>query len=501
MKMVKSLLLGSAAGVVAVAGAQAADLPVKAKAVEYVKICSLYGAGFYYIPGTDICMKVGGYVRFQENFANGGASASNGPTEGTGGRNTRTDSQDWIMRTRAVATFDTRQQTQYGVLRTYLLTGFQQDSTAAPSTSPAVYITRGFIQIAGFTFGKATSYYDFFPRAAVAYHAGNIFMADTGDAGQMLAAYTAQFGGGVSASIAVEQSQRKPTVLAPAGGITSASLGGTLPNSILGSAGVTTGNTTGNPDIVANIRWDGAWGAFQLAGALHDASGGYYSAGTVSGTGEASGHPSNKWGYAISPGLRINTPMIGPGDYFVVAYSYAVGASQFASSGNSSSKLIWNGGSVGFGFLADGVYGGSVVGGTATNVELQTAWSVAAAYEHFWTPALQTSLYGSYLKTSQGVTATNLICSGVALTAVAGCDPSFSMYNIGSRTQWNVVKGLYVGLDVIYSKLKSSSTGVGAANVITVGTAGAGGKPAGTYTVSDQSAWNFAFRVHRDIVP
>ena len=60
MKMVKSLLLGSAAGLVAVAGAQAADLPVKAKAVEYVKICSLYGAGFYYIPGTDICMKVGG---------------------------------------------------------------------------------------------------------------------------------------------------------------------------------------------------------------------------------------------------------------------------------------------------------------------------------------------------------------------------------------------------------------------------------------------------------
>ena len=48
--------------------AQAADLPVKAKPVEYVKVCSLYGVGFYYIPGTDICMKLGGYVRFQQNF-------------------------------------------------------------------------------------------------------------------------------------------------------------------------------------------------------------------------------------------------------------------------------------------------------------------------------------------------------------------------------------------------------------------------------------------------
>jgi hypothetical protein len=63
MKMVKSLLLGSAAGVVAVAGAQAADLPVKAKPVEYVKICTLYGDGFYYIPGQDTCIRFSGYIR------------------------------------------------------------------------------------------------------------------------------------------------------------------------------------------------------------------------------------------------------------------------------------------------------------------------------------------------------------------------------------------------------------------------------------------------------
>src|SRR5947209_16352931 len=68
MKMVKSLILGSAAGLIAMSGAQAADLPVKAKAVEYVRICSLYGAGFYYIPGTDTCIKLGGYVRVDNTF-------------------------------------------------------------------------------------------------------------------------------------------------------------------------------------------------------------------------------------------------------------------------------------------------------------------------------------------------------------------------------------------------------------------------------------------------
>src|SRR5215475_15533581 len=74
MKRVKSLLLGSVAALVAVSGTQAADLPVKAKPVEYVRICSLHGEGFYYVPGTEICLKVGGYVRadYKWNAIGGG---------------------------------------------------------------------------------------------------------------------------------------------------------------------------------------------------------------------------------------------------------------------------------------------------------------------------------------------------------------------------------------------------------------------------------------------
>ena len=72
MKMVKSAFLASAAGLVAMSGAQAADLPVKAKPVEYVKVCSLYGPGFFYIPGTDTCLKVGGYLRADHVYGDGG---------------------------------------------------------------------------------------------------------------------------------------------------------------------------------------------------------------------------------------------------------------------------------------------------------------------------------------------------------------------------------------------------------------------------------------------
>ena len=104
MKMVKSLLLGSAAGLVAVTAGQAAELPVKAHPVEYVKICSLYGAGFYYMPGTDICIKVGGWVRYENAYHYGGSMTTEWWPNDLNNRST-TD-EDW--RVKGTATIDAR---------------------------------------------------------------------------------------------------------------------------------------------------------------------------------------------------------------------------------------------------------------------------------------------------------------------------------------------------------------------------------------------------------
>ena len=58
----KTLLLSSAAAFAFVGAAQAADLSV-AEPVDYVKVCDAFGAGYWYIPGTDTCLKIGGHVR------------------------------------------------------------------------------------------------------------------------------------------------------------------------------------------------------------------------------------------------------------------------------------------------------------------------------------------------------------------------------------------------------------------------------------------------------
>src|ERR1700726_2258923 len=133
MKMVKSLILGSAAGLVAMTGAQAADLPVKAKPVEYVRICSLYGAGFFYIPGTDTCLKLGGYLRVDTTF--NGAVYDQPAWSGDLGQGNRY--RDYFAaRSRMALTVDTRTATEYGVVRTFMQGDFQFTTFNSNSLNP-----------------------------------------------------------------------------------------------------------------------------------------------------------------------------------------------------------------------------------------------------------------------------------------------------------------------------------------------------------------------------
>ena len=239
MKMVKSLLLGSAAGLVAVAGAQAADLPVKAKPVEYVKICSLYGVGFYYIPGTDMCLKIGGWVRAEYAWGVNGSSVQ------TYGANAyldnRSTNNSW-WRVRGYITADARNQTEYGTVRGYIAVGISTDDLGN-GEQQTFNANRAFIQWAGFTFGRAASFYDFFAGAAVSYF-GFYPQSDTGDGGKDVLAYTAQFGNGLSASIAAELPRREQVI-----GVTG------LPAVVVGGVTLAAANagSGGNPN--ARIQW------------------------------------------------------------------------------------------------------------------------------------------------------------------------------------------------------------------------------------------------------
>ena len=467
MKMVKSLLLGTAAGLIAVAGAQAADLPVKAKPVEYVKVCSLYGAGFYYMPGTDICIKIGGYVRAQY-YSWGGTSGTVNAYTG-GALNNRTSGQDFTFRVRTLISTDTRQQTEYGTLRTYMNIGWTHD-TGGPA---GIYVNRAFIQLAGFTFGKAQSFFDLLGTASVSYFAWPA--SDTGDGGVNLAAYTAQFGNGFSGTIAIEDATAHRTVVINEGLAVTYPIDGAPTNSY--------GNFA-MPNFVANLRVDQAWGTAQIMGAVNQVRGLYY------GTFEGTGHPSDEYGWVVGAGLALNAGFISPGDRFQVQASYTEGALRYmASTQFGSSYARFDGTSLGYGYASDGVYGGA-----GSSIELTKAWQISATYDHVWNQRWKTSLYGGIVDVQYNDTANALMCASFAVVS-GTCDQDWSTWWVGSRTQFNINASTYMGVDILYTSLNTASSGA----VYALGANGS--KPAGNYSIADQDNLAVTFRIHRDFLP
>jgi hypothetical protein len=518
MKMVKSLLLGTAAGLVAMSGAQAADLPVKAKPVQYVKICSLYGAGFYYIPGTDTCLKIGGWARVYDAWgANGNTTNGN---LASGSNNTRSTT-NLSPKVRGYITADARNQTEYGTVRSYIAlgyssggasTGVNSGNITAPGTNPTLSAydpgvgfsaNRAFIQFAGFTFGVTQSFYDFYSQSATSFWGGMINPAsDSGDAGDFIwGAYTAQFGNGLSATLAAEAPRTTAVLNGSATSafvvVTGSGLAGTG-NLGLAPASATEANQW--PDIVANLRVDQAWGSAQLMGGIHNVAATYY-AGTgvptvLSGS-DAAGHPSDEIGWAVGGGIKILTPMIGAGDYFQAQVNYTEGARKYVDFSYNNMYSLFNGSTYGIGIGSDGVYA------TGNSIELTTAWGVNAAYEHFWSKQWQTSVYGAYTATTYNANANGYLCvaetAGTHAFTIPGgvtCNNNFNVWTIGTRTQFNIDASTYLGVDVVYQKLETGLSGMtanygnGAENAAT-----------GPRDVADQSALMVQFRVHRNFYP
>jgi hypothetical protein len=528
MKMVKSLLLGSAAAVVAVASGQAADLPVKAKPVEYVKICSLYGAGFYYMPGTEMCIKIGGWVR-AEITDYGAGNFSTGATQGD--LNNRTTS-NLSMRARGYITADAREQTAYGTARAYISAGVATTDIGNTLLPSALGLNRAFIQFAGMTAGETQSFYDFYSVPATSYR-GYFGASDTGDPGWWLWAYTAQLGNGLSATVSAEQRRAAQmidltsgtsvgTLAASTGGAAAAgSLTGDLANPAAGATnapGSYGGDTA--PDVVATLRLDQSWGSAQVMGALHQDNAAYY------GTVPATGGPSDKWGFVVGGGLRLNFPMVAQGDYFQSQVNYTVGAPRYTMMSNNAPTLAnGQGNTVAYGVFSDCVYGatgagvagagpGPAAGGTGCN--LTTAFGVNAAYEHYWTPQFRESFVYAYNKILYNSQANAILCNfevngaaggatgGAAAVPVANCNNNWAISTYATRFQYDFTKSLYLGVEVMYQHFTTAQLPGSGGGVNTIGAPLAtliGGGLSSNATVKNENNVAITARIHKDFLP
>ncbi|MGR9168963.1 porin [Rhizobium sp. KDH_Rht_773_N] len=149
---IKSLLLGSAAALAVVSGAQAADAIVAAEPepVEYVRVCDAYGTGYFYIPGTETCLKINGYIRFQ---VDAGPSASS--IGASGGGFVENDSS-WDARTRGQVQFTAKSDTEYGPLTGVIVIQANADN----ATNQQTKLDSAYLDIAGFRAGLFYSWWD-----------------------------------------------------------------------------------------------------------------------------------------------------------------------------------------------------------------------------------------------------------------------------------------------------------------------------------------------------
>lgn len=241
----KSLVLG-AAGLFAVTGAQAADLPPAPHPVDYVRICDAFGSGFFYIPGTDSCLRISGRIRTE---VRGRFQDEDQPLRLTHwwGRHNGTD-RPFLMRARGYWAWDHRTNTDIGLVRGY----FRGFITTDSATLDAPTLDYAFIQIGGLTLGLTN------PLVQPIYN-GYTSEAEFSLAGfygqDVLAQYLYAFGNGFSVgAVVIDQD---------ATDLQSVGAGGVAPLGVYAGLGYS-GNHSG-PAFGGAIQYDGSFGSFNLA--------------------------------------------------------------------------------------------------------------------------------------------------------------------------------------------------------------------------------------------
>jgi len=540
MTLTKSLLLGSSATLVAVAGAQAADLPSKKAApATYVKVCDAYGAGFFVIPGTDTCVKVGGYVRaeyqyvapqatsqlsYSTSLKNREGSSATSATSGTNaygsvpttivsggatllksssvptsvsaitagtsasvftnltagsaylnsanvsasmssstvnkyGSIVQSDSQLGDAQStvgyeiRGRIDVDARTPTAMGPARTFVRlrmanTSGVRNTTIANNTgyanvvgsSTGVALESASIQWAGFTFGIAPENYAMMPSQA--YNA-NPWAGFPNGMKQI--AYTARLGGGLSATVALEDGRD------------------------FGHTPSFANRANSSAWVVANVRLDQSWGFAAVHGmignnsvqknwtpvtwvpAALDSNGvetiaGHYIVAPFAGFNaqpSASNIPTGettKQGYAVGATVNFKLPMIAPGDQIWLTANYTDGALQAIFGGGGGMSNIST--AANRRLLGGLVRQDSNVQVTGLSTfDTVKAWNVAGAFTHYWTANWRSNFSAGYISVDTPKADAGFIQWG---------DGNLQVYT-GSLV-YSPVRNLDIGLETQYAK-------------------------------------------------
>ena len=377
-------------GCVVLTGSQALDLPAKNTApVEAVRTCSAYGAGFFTIPGTDTCLRIGGRARGEIRYLEPGI---------------RTD--DAIgYRTRGRIALDARTRTSYGLLRAK--TQYEFTRNTGNYGHDTFRLDEAFIEFGGLTAGRLESFFDFYTND---FNFADLIVSEVKT---NVFAYTAMLGSDLSATISLEDSIERRLFSAPNGPA--------FPGEEFIPAGARV------PDLVGRLLWEPDWGMAQLSAALHQIRG----ANLIPGPARAP-FVDTEYGFAVQAGVQVELPMIAEGDELWLQAAYADGALSYLGFGDTSLRGLTLDQTDAY-VDADGA------------VRRSRGWAATAVFLHYWTPQIRHAVFGSYGEI-------NYPAGSVVTTATGGTlgFPDTTEWRIGSNLGWLPVSGLYLGVETLY---------------------------------------------------
>jgi hypothetical protein len=254
-------------------------------------------------------------------------------------------------------------------------------------------------------------------------------------------------------------------------------------------------------DPFISLRTDQAWGYGALVGGALNAgayTGDNSALGNTSGlNGFAAclqagaidcGRPRDKAGFFVGLGGELKLPMFGGGDRIGAGVRFSQGGSSgFGSGLNLSSPDMFGASSASAAAWPDQNPG----------LELTSAWSVQANYDHQWSSNLNTSLFAAYSNTSYDADTTSYFAgvgcgSAAAAQASLNCKSSWGNVGAGLRTSWAPASGLTLSVQTMYNYLwtgaAGSSNGFGSASSV---------RPAESYNFANQGVWSSYLRINR----
>jgi hypothetical protein len=449
----------------AVTGSMAADLPSrKAAPVDYVRVCSVAGVTGFVIPGTDHCLKISGQARADYLF---------------GPRFSDRD-EGYGINVRARVNFDVYSQTGIGTVRTFIGLegsnlagrsgfGFGNASTVTTTRRNTGFggtdfnVRQAFIQFGlgsgVVTAGRAVSFFDFYGTDGFWNFAA---ISGTQGTNANMLAYTANFGGGLTATLGVEDR-----------GVNDMN---TIDTAVFPAAAIPGSRAyqgRSYPDLVANLRIAQGWGTAQLMAAARQVSIADFPA-NVAGVLQPAAFKGSKTGFALGAGVSINLPALGAGSILMLEGTYAKGMASYSGFGASARVGFANA------IVSDFAY-------DATSFKLAETFSVLAALRAQWTPALRQHIFAGYSSVSYGSLGNangGVVGGGFGLptaNSTVGLR-SFTKFEVGTNLMYAMAPGLQLGVEVLYSNVDPKGSFTTAKNRLT----------------SSQSAVEGRFRIVRD---